>query len=215
MAHLEGAPLLRPLYLLSLKSRAFLQGVVGKPSLLLGAWELSPIRKLTPRPILELGALLTVSTLFLLSLTLERRRAGLSPRQLLIKAFLFFFPLAIGLWCRTLSSLAPSLPLYGIATLLFLLALAGEGENVQEVDLLNSERCIPLRERVERNVAHIILPHRLDQLPLLLRYYPRATLRPLTRPTGEIRFMALEVDKGEVWKAQERLTRGPAPDQSS
>jgi hypothetical protein len=25
--------------------------------------------------------------------------------------------------------------------------------------------------------------------------------------------MALEVDRGEAWRVQERLTRGPAPDQ--
>ena len=79
-------------------------------------------------------------------------------------------------------------------------------------DLLDPEGYIPLQERVDRNVAYIILPHRLDQLPLLLRYYPRATLRSFTRSTGEIRFMALEVDKGEIWKVQERFTRGLAPD---
>ncbi|MGB5931597.1 MAG: hypothetical protein WBH57_00820 [Anaerolineae bacterium] len=93
---------------------------------------------------------------------------------------MFTLPLAIGIWCRTLLSLVPSLPLHGIASPLFLLALGGEGVNVQEVDVLDPERYIPPRERAY--VAYIILPHRLDQLPLLLR--PRTTLRPFTQPTG-------------------------------
>lgn len=131
---IEEVPFLRPLYLFSLKSKAFLQEVVGRPSLLLGGLAVGILAQgqLTPRPTLEVGALLTVSTLFLLFLILEGQKAGLSPRQLLIKALFFLFLLAIGGWCRRPSSLVPSLLLYGAAALLFLLALGDEGENIQE-----------------------------------------------------------------------------------
>lgn len=134
---LERAPLLRRLYLFSHKSKAFLQGVVGKPSLLLGGLGLGVLAQgqLTPRPALEVGALLILSTLFLLSPTLERRKAWLSPRQLLIKALFFFLPLTIGLWCRTLPSLLPSLPLYATSALLFI--ACKRGKDVKVVDRLN------------------------------------------------------------------------------
>ena len=85
---IEEAALLRPLYLFPLKSRAFLPGVVGKPSLLLGAWGSYAQDQLTPRPTLEVGALLTLFTLFLLISYLDRQKAGLSLRKLLIKALI-------------------------------------------------------------------------------------------------------------------------------
>lgn len=162
---IEGATFLRPLRLFSLKSRAFLQGVVGKPSLLLGGLSLAILAQgqLTPRPTLEAGALLTVSALFLLSLTLERRGAGLSPRQLLIKALFFFLPLAVGLWCRTLSSLLPSLPLYGASALLFLLALGGGVENVPEEEPYSGSEFVLLALIV--GLGFLLLAYDLENIP--------------------------------------------------
>jgi len=162
MADHRGIVLLRPLYLL--KSRAFLQGVVGKPSLLLEGLGLGVLAQgqLTPRPTLEVGALLTISTLFLLSLALERRRAGLSPRQLLIKALLFFFPLAIGLWWRTLPSFALSLPLYGMATLFFLLSLGGK-EDLQKEEPYNRSEFVPLALIVA--LGFLFLAYDLENTP--------------------------------------------------
>ncbi|MFQ6001441.1 MAG: ArnT family glycosyltransferase, partial [Anaerolineae bacterium] len=138
---------------------------MGKPSLLLGGLGLGILAQgqLTPRPTLEVGALLTVSTLFLLSLTLERQKAGLSSRQLLIKALFFFFPLAIGLWCRTLPSLVPSLPLYGLATLLFLLALGGKEENIQEEEPYSRSEFVLLALIVA--LGFLLLAYDLENIP--------------------------------------------------
>lgn len=162
---LERAPLLRRLYLFSHKSKAFLQGVVGKPSLLLGGLGLGVLAQgqLTPRPALEVGALLILSTLFLLSPTLERRKAWLSPRQLLIKALLFFLPLTIGLWCRTLPSLLPSLPLYATSALLFLLALEGEGGNLQEEEPFSRYEFVLLALIVA--LGFLLLAYDLENIP--------------------------------------------------
>ncbi len=162
---IEGATLLRPLHLFSLKSRAFLQGGVGKLSLLLGGLGLGILAQgqLTPRPTLEIGALLTLSTLFLLTLTLERQKAGLSPRELLIKALFFSLPLAVGLWCRTLPSSAPSLPLYGTAALFFLLALGGEGENIQEEEPYSRSEFVLLALIVA--LGFLLLAYDLENIP--------------------------------------------------
>ncbi len=162
---IERAAILRPLYLFALKSRAFLQGVVGKPSLLLGGLGLGILAQgqLTPRPTLEVGALLIVSTLFLLSLVLDRQKVGLSPRQLLIKALVFLFPLAIGLWCRTIPSLVPSLPLYATSALLFLLAVGGEGENIQEEEPYSRSEFVLLASIVA--LGFLLLAYDLEKIP--------------------------------------------------
>ena len=53
-------------------------------------------------------------------------------------------------------------------------------------------------------------PHLMDQLPRLQRYYPQATLRSFTRPSGELRFVALEVRREEIQEVQERYLPGGA-----
>ena len=138
---------------------------MGKPSLLLGGLGLAILAQgqLTPRPALEVGALLTVSTLFLLSLILDRQKAGLSPRQLLIRALFFSFPLAIGIRYRTPPSLAHALPLYGIATLLFLLALEGEEENIQEEEPYTRSEFVLLALVVA--LGFLLLAYDLENIP--------------------------------------------------
>ncbi len=161
MAHRGETPLLYPF---NLKSRAFLQGVVGKPSLLLGGLGLAVLAQgqLTPRPTLERGALLTVSTLFLLSLILERQKGGLSPHQLLIKALFFSLPLAVAIRYRTPQSLSHSLPLYGIAILFFLFALGGE-ESSQEEEPYSRTEFVLLAFIVA--LGFLLLAYDLENIP--------------------------------------------------
>lgn len=161
MAHRGEAPLLRSFYL---KSRAFLQEVVGKPSFLLGGLGLAVLAQgqLTPRPTLERGALLTVSTLFLLSLILEGLKGGLSPRRLLTTALFFSLPLAVGIRYRTSPSLSHSFPLYGLAILFFLFALKGE-ESCQEKEPYSRTEFVLLALVVA--LGFLLLVYDLENIP--------------------------------------------------